>query len=123
MIAGEGDAPRECPAAGRHLPERNDQVGEAQHRAEIPVWDEALCIQCGKCVLVCPHAVIRAKVVRPEALADAPIGFKTAAARWREFPDALFTLQVAPEDCTGCSLCVECARPRARARCVTRPST
>src|SRR5204863_54159 len=69
--------------------------------------DEALCIQCGKCVLVCPHAVIRAKVCAPEALAGAPEGFKSAPARWREFGDARYTLQVSPEDCTGCALCVE----------------
>ena len=74
---------------------------------EIPAWDEALCIQCGKCVLVCPHAVIRAKVYAPAALAGAPAGFKSAPARWREFGDARYTLQVSPEDCTGCALCVE----------------
>src|SRR5262249_43563238 len=74
---------------------------------EIPVWDADLCIQCGKCVLVCPHAVIRAKVCEAARLAGAPGGFKSAPARWREFPDRRFVLQVAPEDCTGCGLCVE----------------
>jgi pyruvate-ferredoxin/flavodoxin oxidoreductase len=74
---------------------------------EVPIWEPDLCIQCGKCVFVCPHAVIRAKVVSPEALADAPEGFKSSPARWREFPDQQYTLQVAVEDCTGCTLCVE----------------
>jgi pyruvate-ferredoxin/flavodoxin oxidoreductase len=74
---------------------------------EIPVWDESICIQCGKCVLVCPHAVIRSKLVSPDALAGAPDGFQSAAARWPDRKDQIFTLQVAPEDCTGCSLCVE----------------
>ena len=74
---------------------------------EIPVWDEALCIQCGKCVLVCPHATIRAKVYDSGLLAGAPDTFKSTAARWREFKDMKYTLQVAPEDCTGCGLCVE----------------
>src|SRR6266496_2354925 len=74
---------------------------------EIPAWDETLCIQCGKCVLVCPHSVIRAKVYAPALLDGAPPGFKSEAARWREFPGARFTLQVSPEDCTGCALCVE----------------
>jgi len=74
---------------------------------EIPVWDEQLCIQCGKCVLVCPHAVIRAKVYDSSLLANAPESFKTAKPRWREFQDLRYTLQVAPEDCTGCALCVE----------------
>ena len=73
---------------------------------EIPVLDEALCIQCGKCVLVCPHAAIRAKVVDAGLLASAPPTFKSMAARWREFKDRKYVLQVAPEDCTGCELCV-----------------
>jgi pyruvate-ferredoxin/flavodoxin oxidoreductase len=108
MIAGEGDAlPVSALPRDGTYPSGTTKWEKRNIALEIPVWDDALCIQCGKCVLVCPHAVIRAKVVRPEALVHAPIGFKTAAARWREFPDALFTLQVAPEDCTGCSLCVE----------------
>lgn len=74
---------------------------------QIPVWDEDICIQCGKCVLVCPHATIRAKVVPPATLSDSPPEFKSAPARWREFGDWKYTLQVAPEDCTGCTLCVE----------------
>jgi pyruvate-ferredoxin/flavodoxin oxidoreductase len=74
---------------------------------EIPVWDEALCIQCGKCVLVCPHAVIRAKVYDSSLLKDAPATFKSSKPRWREFETLKYTLQVAPEDCTGCKLCVE----------------
>ncbi|PYU40356.1 MAG: pyruvate:ferredoxin (flavodoxin) oxidoreductase [Acidobacteria bacterium] len=74
---------------------------------EIPVWDEQLCIQCGKCVLVCPHAVIRAKVYDSSLLANAPQTFKSEKPRWREFQDLRYTLQVSPEDCTGCALCVE----------------
>jgi len=65
-----------------------------------------VCIQCNKCVLVCPHAVIRAKVYDP-LLAAAPDGFSSSPARWKEFPGAAYTLQIAPEDCTGCGLCVE----------------
>jgi pyruvate-ferredoxin/flavodoxin oxidoreductase len=74
---------------------------------EIPVWDEPLCIQCGKCVLVCPHAVIRAKVYDSSLLKNAPETFKSSKPRWREFETLKYTLQVAPEDCTGCKLCVE----------------
>ncbi|NIV16433.1 MAG: 4Fe-4S dicluster domain-containing protein, partial [Aliifodinibius sp.] len=74
---------------------------------EIPVWDTDICIQCGKCVFVCPHAVIREKVYDPVLLEDAPPTFKHAKARFKEFSDMVFTLQVAPEDCTGCKLCVE----------------
>src|SRR6516164_6023425 len=74
---------------------------------EIPVWDEKICIQCGKCVLVCPHATIRGKVYSPQERANAPATFKSAPARWPDRKDQLYTLQVAPEDCTGCRLCVE----------------
>jgi pyruvate-ferredoxin/flavodoxin oxidoreductase len=73
----------------------------------IPVWDADLCIQCGKCVLVCPHAVIRSTVYPPALEAEAPATWKSAPARWRELATQRFTLQVAPDDCTGCALCVE----------------
>ncbi len=74
---------------------------------EIPVWDPAICIQCNKCVMVCPHAAIRAKFVEPAALESAPDGFLSVNFRSTEFPGQRYTLQVAPEDCTGCSLCVQ----------------
>jgi pyruvate-ferredoxin/flavodoxin oxidoreductase len=108
MIAGEGDAlPVSALPADGTYPSGTARWEKRAIAAEIPVWDEALCIQCGKCVLVCPHAVIRAKVYAPGALEGAPSAFKSAPARWREFGDARYTLQVSPDDCTGCSLCVE----------------
>jgi pyruvate-ferredoxin/flavodoxin oxidoreductase len=73
---------------------------------EIPVWDPAICIQCNKCVFVCPHAVIRAKVVDPALLQHAPPTFKSMPYRSQEIKGHAYVLQVAPEDCTGCSLCV-----------------
>ena len=75
---------------------------------EIPVWDEDICIHCGKCPFVCPHAAIRSKVF-PEALAkDAPEGFKHVPVKGREFDEGNHIVyQIAPEDCTGCGLCVE----------------
>ncbi|MEB3296893.1 MAG: pyruvate:ferredoxin (flavodoxin) oxidoreductase [Cyanobacteriota bacterium] len=82
--------------------------------AEIPVWDSELCVQCGKCVMVCPHAVIRAKVAAPAAFATAPEGFHTAPARDPAFSGDTFTIQVAAEDCTGCALCVEVCPARDR---------
>jgi pyruvate-ferredoxin/flavodoxin oxidoreductase len=82
---------------------------------EIPVWDEELCIQCGKCVLVCPHAVIRAKVYDSSLLSSKPETFKSTKPRWREFESLRYTLQVAPEDCTGCKLCVEVCPAKSKA--------
>ena len=73
---------------------------------EIPVWDEKICIQCNQCALVCPHAAIRAKVYDPAALADAPPTFKSMPYKGNEFKGMAYTIQVAPEDCTGCNLCV-----------------
>jgi pyruvate-ferredoxin/flavodoxin oxidoreductase len=74
---------------------------------EIPAWDEKICIQCGKCAMVCPHAVIRIKVYDSKELAGAPTTFKTTEARDKEWQDLKYTIQVAPEDCTGCGICVE----------------
>ncbi|WP_204101961.1 MULTISPECIES: pyruvate:ferredoxin (flavodoxin) oxidoreductase [Spirulina sp. CCY15215] len=73
----------------------------------IPVWDADICVQCGKCVMVCPHAVIRAKAYDETALTNAPESFKATAARDKDFQGQKFTIQVAPEDCTGCGICVE----------------
>ncbi|MCT0216912.1 pyruvate:ferredoxin (flavodoxin) oxidoreductase [Synechococcus sp. CS-1330] len=80
----------------------------------VPVWETDLCVQCGKCVLVCPHAVIRAKVGAPDLFAAAPEGFRTAPARDPAFAGQTFTIQVAAEDCTGCALCVEVCPARDR---------
>ena len=80
----------------------------------VPVWETDLCVQCGKCVMVCPHAVIRAKVGAPEVFAAAPEGFRTAPARDPAFAGQTFTIQVAAEDCTGCALCVEVCPARDR---------
>ena len=74
---------------------------------EVPVWEPDLCIECGKCVLVCPHATIRAKVCDESDLISAPEGFKHMPGKFRELPNKRYTIQVAVEDCTGCRLCVE----------------
>jgi pyruvate-ferredoxin/flavodoxin oxidoreductase len=108
IIAGEGD---DLPVSAMPLdgtfPTGTAQWEKRNIALEIPVWDEQLCIQCGKCVLVCPHAVIRAKVYDSRNLEGAPATFKSTAARWKDFKEMKYTLQVAPEDCTGCQLCVE----------------
>jgi len=74
---------------------------------EIPAWDSKICIQCGKCAMVCPHAVIRIKVYDSKHLAGAPATFKACAARDKEWQGMQYTIQVAPEDCTGCGVCVD----------------
>ncbi len=74
---------------------------------DIPVWDPKICIQCNKCAMVCPHAAIRAKVYDPGVLTGAPETFKSIDFKGGEFKGMKYTIQVAPEDCTGCSICVE----------------
>jgi pyruvate-ferredoxin/flavodoxin oxidoreductase len=74
---------------------------------EIPVWDSKICIQCGKCAIVCPHAVIRIKVYDSKHLQGAPATFKACAVRDKEWTGMQYTIQVAPEDCTGCGVCVD----------------
>jgi len=108
MIAGRGDdlAVSAMPLDGT-FPTGTAMWEKRNIAQQIPVWDEQLCIQCGKCVLVCPHAVIRAKVYDSLLLGGAPAGFKSQRPRWLEFKDLRYTLQVSPEDCTGCELCVE----------------
>jgi pyruvate-ferredoxin/flavodoxin oxidoreductase len=108
MIAGNGDTlPVSAVPADGTYPTGTAQWEKRNIALEIPVWDKEICIQCGKCVLVCPHAVIRSNVYDPGLLHDAPATFQATAARWPEFRDLRYTLQVAPEDCTGCALCVE----------------
>ncbi len=108
MIAGNGDSLRvSAMTQDGTFPTGTSKWEKRNIALQIPVWDEELCIQCGKCVLVCPHAVIRAKVYDSSALTGAPATFKSTKPRWREFETLRYTLQVAPEDCTGCTLCVE----------------
>jgi pyruvate-ferredoxin/flavodoxin oxidoreductase len=78
-----------------------------QLAAEIPIWDPSICIDCGKCAIVCPHATIRMKVFAPEALDGAPGEFESKDFRSRDLPGMRLTIQVAPDDCTGCGVCVE----------------
>ena len=108
MIAGRGDAlPVSALPVDGTYPSGSAQYEKRCIASEIPVWESDLCIQCGKCVLVCPHAVIRAKLYEPDNLEAAPSGFKSAPAMWKEFPERRYSLQVSAEDCTGCRLCVE----------------
>jgi len=108
IIAGYGD---ELPVSAFPVdgtwPSATTKWEKRNIALEIPVWDPSICIQCGKCAFVCPHAAIRTKVYPPEALACAPETFKSVDYKSRELPGMKYTVQVAPEDCTGCGLCVE----------------
>lgn len=108
MIAYEGDKiPVSALPVDGTFPTATTQWEKRNLALEIPVWEPDLCIQCGKCVFVCPHAVIRHKVYDEKLLKDAPPTFKHTAAKFKEFPGMAYTVQVAPEDCTGCTLCVQ----------------
>jgi pyruvate-ferredoxin/flavodoxin oxidoreductase len=108
MILGNGDdLPVSALPVDGTFPTGTAQWEKRNIALEIPEWDEKICIQCGKCVLVCPHAVIRAKIYDGALLKDAPPTFKSKDAMWKNFAGSKYTLQVAPEDCTGCALCIE----------------
>jgi pyruvate-ferredoxin/flavodoxin oxidoreductase len=117
MIAGRGDElPVSLLPADGTYPTGTTAWEKRNIAQEVPVWETDLCIQCGKCVMVCPHAVIRAKLADPAALEAAPPGFNAMDAGWREFTGMKYTLQVAVEDCTGCALCVEVCPVRDKSR-------
>jgi pyruvate-ferredoxin/flavodoxin oxidoreductase len=108
MIAFEGDnLPVSAMPVDGTFPSGTTQWEKRNISLEIPVWEPDLCIQCGKCIFVCPHAVIRHKVYEKAELAAAPATFKYMDSKFKEFPGMAYTVQVAPEDCTGCTLCVE----------------
>ena len=107
MLAGHGDRlPVSAFPVDGTWPTATAQWEKRNIAAEIPVWDPAVCIQCNKCALVCPHAAIRAKVFEPAKLEGAPATFKSDRFRGADFEGWRYTIQVAPEDCTGCTLCV-----------------
>jgi len=108
IIAGDGESlPVSAFPVDGTWPTATTQWEKRNLALEIPVWDPSLCIQCGKCALVCPHAAIRTKAYSPESLAGAPDTFKSMDYKSRDLPGMKYTVQVAPEDCTGCGLCVE----------------
>ncbi len=107
IVAGKGDRlPVSAFPVDGTWPTATSQWEKRNIATEIPVWEPSLCIQCNKCALVCPHAAIRAKVFEPALLEKAPATYKSDAFRAADFEGFRYTIQVAPEDCTGCSLCV-----------------
>jgi pyruvate-ferredoxin/flavodoxin oxidoreductase len=108
MIAFEGDTvPVSAMPVDGTFPTGTTKWEKRNIALEIPVWESDLCIQCGKCVFVCPHAVIRHKVYDKKLLEKAPKTFKYMDSKFKEFPGMAYSVQVAPEDCTGCALCIE----------------
>jgi pyruvate-ferredoxin/flavodoxin oxidoreductase len=107
IIGGQGDdLPVSAFSEDGTFPTGTTKYEKRNIALEIPLWNPDTCIQCNKCAFVCPHAVIRPKVYEADLLDKAPKTFKSIDATGREFKDMKFTIQVAPEDCTGCSLCV-----------------
>ncbi|HEX7506003.1 MAG TPA: pyruvate:ferredoxin (flavodoxin) oxidoreductase, partial [Polyangia bacterium] len=108
IIAGRGDQlPVSAFPVDGTFPTATAQWEKRNIAMEIPVWYPDLCIQCNKCALVCPHAAIRAKVANPKALEKQPATLKSMKYKGKEFDGQAYMIQVAPEDCTGCTLCVE----------------
>ena len=107
IMAGKGDTlPVSAMPIDGTWPSATTQWEKRNIALDIPVWDPAVCIQCAKCSITCPHATIRAKVYDAALLAKAPATFKSADAKGAEFAGKKWTIQVAPEDCTGCGACV-----------------
>ncbi len=108
MIAGRGDdLPVSALPCDGTFPTNTARWEKRNIALEIPIWDPDTCIQCGKCALVCPHAAIRMKAYDPALLEKAPETFKSRPAIGKDLPGMHVTIQVAPEDCTGCGMCVE----------------
>jgi pyruvate-ferredoxin/flavodoxin oxidoreductase len=107
-MAGDGDRlPVSLLPADGTFPPGTTRYEKRSIAKQIPIWDPEICIQCGKCAIACPHATIRMKAYPPEHLEGAPPGFKHKDFRVREAPGLQQTVQVAPDDCTGCGVCVD----------------
>lgn len=108
IIAGRGD---ELPVSAFPVdgtyPTASAKWEKRNIALDIPVWDESICIQCGKCAIVCPHSTIRIKVYDEKNLVNSPATFKSTNAKDKEWNGQKYTIQIAPEDCTGCGVCYE----------------
>jgi pyruvate-ferredoxin/flavodoxin oxidoreductase len=108
LLAGRGDAlPVSAMPCDGTFPCGTTKLEKRNLAQEIPVWDTSGCIQCGKCAMVCPHAAIRIKVYDESKLAAAPATFKSLQPMHKDWKELAYTIQVAPEDCTGCRICVD----------------
>jgi len=116
MLSGEGDLlPVSALPVDGTFPTGTAKWEKRGLADDIPVWDASLCIDCGKCAIVCPHAAIRLKVFPESALASAPDGYKSKPYGGKELPEGTrLTVQVAPDDCTGCGICVDVCPARSK---------
>ena len=115
MMAGEGDLlPVSALPVDGTFPTGTTQWEKRCIAQEIPIWDPSICIDCAKCAIVCPHAAIRMNVFEPAALTGAPDGFASKEFSSREHPGMLLAIQVAPDDCTGCGVCVDVCPVRSK---------
>jgi pyruvate-ferredoxin/flavodoxin oxidoreductase len=115
IIAGRGDAlPVSAMPCDGTFPTATAQYEKRNLAQEIPAWETAACIQCGKCAMVCPHAAIRIKAYDPALLAEAPPTFKSLKPMHKDWAGLFYTIQVAPEDCTGCKICVDVCPARSK---------
>ena len=108
LLAGEGDLlPVSALPIDGVFPTGTAKYEKRSIASEIPIFDPDVCIDCGRCAAVCPHAAIRMKVYEPGALAGAPAGFRSKTFRSKDVQGQWMTIQVAPDDCTGCGVCVD----------------
>ncbi len=115
LISGEGDRlPVSLLPADGTFPTGTAAMEKRALAQDLPVWDPSICIDCGKCAIVCPHATIRLKVYPDDLLGAAPSGFKSKNFRDRQLTDHKLTVQVAPDDCTGCGICVDVCPARSK---------
>ncbi len=115
MLRGEGDLlPVSAMPVDGTWPSGTAKFEKRGIAEEIPIWDPSLCIDCGKCAIVCPHSAIRIKITPAENLADAPEGFQSKLYKDRKLQDHQLIVQVAPDDCTGCGICVDICPARSK---------
>jgi pyruvate-ferredoxin/flavodoxin oxidoreductase len=109
ILTGEGDLlPVSALPVDGTFPTATTRYEKRAIAQEIPIWDPDICIDCGKCAIVCPHNAIQMKVFEPKHLEGSPKSYQSKSFKARELPSPhLLTIQVAPDDCTGCGVCVE----------------
>ncbi|MEZ6035453.1 MAG: pyruvate:ferredoxin (flavodoxin) oxidoreductase [Planctomycetaceae bacterium] len=115
MLEGKGDLlPVSAMPVDGTFPTGTAKFEKRSIAKEIPIWDADICIECGLCTFVCPHAAIRSRIMEPARLSDAPAGFVTKPWSGKDYASQLFTIQVAPDDCTGCGVCVDVCPARSK---------